>query len=167
MGTWDTPGQIDDEQRYQGLFDPETQLPTWVLLRDRLEVGLGRARRTNSQVLVMWFELDASLADRSSSAIPPLTGAMRDALRPDDTLARVDELELVALCHDIVREEARHFIVDRLCAAIPKPDAGSAQFVTRVGTTLAGPSERAPQVLEAARGSMQPVTATLLPIRAV
>jgi GGDEF domain-containing protein len=149
------------------LFDPETAPPTWVLLRDRLEVGLGRARRTNSQVLVMWFELDASLADRSSTTIRTLTRAMRSALRPDDTLARVDEHELVALCHDIVREDARHFIVDRLCAAIPNRDAGSAQVVTRVGTTLAGPSERAQQVLETARGSLQPVTATLLPIRAV
>jgi GGDEF domain-containing protein len=167
MSTSETPRQLGDEQRYRALFDPETELPTWVLLRDRLEVALGRARRTNSQVLVVWFELHSSLAERPTTVIRTLTHAMQSALRPDDTLARVDDYEIVALCNDILHEDAHQFIVDRLFDAIPKLDVVHAQAVTRVGTTLARPTESAQQVLETARGSLRPVAATTFPLRAV
>jgi hypothetical protein len=154
---WVTQDEKQFEQLYQELFDDETGLAGDLLVRDRLAVGLARARRFNRYVLVVWFEIEPPVSGDGPASVRALAGGLQDAVRPDDTVARVGEWEFVVLCNDLAHENAVERIVRRLhssirrsmrCAAGEEPLAG-------IGTALGQPNHSAQQVLARAHESVR------------
>jgi len=147
------------EQLYRDLFDAETGLAGDLLLRDRLAVGLARARRFNRCVLVVWFAIEPSSPDTGSADLRALAGSLRDAVRPDDTVARVGEWEFVVQCNDLAHEDAVERIVRRLHGAIRRSlrSAPGEEPLAGIGTALGQPTQSAQLVLTAAHRNVRAV----------
>jgi hypothetical protein len=107
-----TPSIPDEElARYRALFCPETALPTGcALLLDRTAVALRRSHRVNRHVAVIAFRNIAVEA----SMMPTIANAFRESLRPDDTIARVGDRALIAVCNEVADEQAVDIITARL-----------------------------------------------------
>jgi GGDEF domain-containing protein len=148
------------EHRYRALFDEETGLAGELVLRDRVDVSLARARRFNRSVLVAWFELHPPEPGDPAHTAQRVGGALRDAVRPDDTVARVDDWEFVVLCNDLAHEEAVERIVRRLHGAIRRATPGSdTELLARLGTALGQAGNHPRRVLEEARARLRPIGA--------
>jgi Diguanylate cyclase, GGDEF domain len=154
---WVTQDEEQFEQRYRDLFDAETGLAGGVLLLDRLAVGLARARRFNRYVLVVWFEIKPPAPHDAPARVRALAAALRDAVRPDDTVARVGDWEFAVLCNDLAHEDAVERIVRRLHTSIRKAmhRADGDEPLARIGTALGQPNQSAQLVLARARKNLR------------
>ena len=97
-------------------YDALTGLPNRVLLRDRLEQGLARARREKCLLGVCFVDLDGfkSINDRlgqdaGDHLLTEIARRLKEALRGEDTVARLGGDEFVVLVtglHDVIELEA-------------------------------------------------------------
>jgi len=110
-----------EEKLYrQAHYDPLTDLPNRVLLRDRLEQALLRAQREGQVVAVMLVDLDDfkqindSLGHSAGDMLlVSLAARLKRLARGSDTVARLGGDEFIVLIPDLPREEAMD-IVDRI-----------------------------------------------------
>jgi GGDEF domain-containing protein len=100
---------------YEALFDAATRLPGWPLLIDRTAVALTRARRNGSQVLVAVLG-DVRAHRELVIDVRAVVATLRDQLRGDDTIGRVDERTLIIVCNDVSFDSDAAQIVRRLIA---------------------------------------------------
>jgi diguanylate cyclase (GGDEF)-like protein/PAS domain S-box-containing protein len=113
---------------HQAAHDPLTGLPNRVLLLERLEAALARARRHNHRVAVLFLDLDHfkvvndslghGLGDRLLIAIAERLAL---ALRPGDIVARFGGDEFVVLCEDLVSPQDAIAIAERVDEALAAP----------------------------------------------
>jgi diguanylate cyclase (GGDEF)-like protein len=98
----DSLAHANDKLIQAALHDPLTQLPNRMLLQDRIEQAIEKARRRNRAVAVMFCDLDGfkavndayghQLGDRLLVAVAQRIGGL---LRPQDTFARLGGDEFV------------------------------------------------------------------------
>lgn len=88
--------------------DTLTGLPNRQMLADRMMQALARARRGETQVVVMFLDLDGFKPindelghEAGDAALCEVAGRLREALRREDTLARVGGDEFVILLTDL------------------------------------------------------------------
>ena len=101
--------QMDQQETTrQSLHDPLTGLPNQIVLVDRLEVALGRARRTKAQISLMLIDLDgfetaAEAHGRiaSDAALKQLVQRLCGGIRSMDTVVRLGNQRLAILVADI------------------------------------------------------------------
>jgi diguanylate cyclase (GGDEF)-like protein/PAS domain S-box-containing protein len=113
---------------HQATHDPLTGLPNRLLLIDRLEGALARARRHNRRVAVLFLDIDHfkvvndslghGLGDRLLIAIAE---RLTVALRPGDTVARFGGDEFVVLCEDLVSQQDAIAVAERVDDAVSGP----------------------------------------------
>jgi len=112
----------------QALHDQLTDLPNRVLFLDRLGVALERARRSHTQLAVMFLDFDNfkevndsrghAVGDRLLAA---LGRRLSTLLRPMDTVARFGGDEFTFLFEDLTSEREVVLIADRICQAASLP----------------------------------------------
>ncbi|HXF80023.1 MAG TPA: PAS domain-containing protein, partial [Usitatibacter sp.] len=105
--------QAEERLQYMATHDGLTGLPNSVLLHDRLEAALSRARRARRRVGVMFLDLDHfkdvndTLGHRVGDALlKELARRIRAALRQSDVLARISGDEFVVVLEDLPDEGA-------------------------------------------------------------
>jgi hypothetical protein len=154
---WVAQDEQQFERLYRELFDAETGLAGDLLLRDRLGVGLARARRFNRYVLVIWFAIEPQSPTVATARVRALAAGLQDAVRPDDTVARVGEWDFVVLCNDLAHGDASARIVRRLHAAIRRAMhcAAGEEPLAGIGTTLGLPTQSATFVLTTAHRNVR------------
>jgi diguanylate cyclase (GGDEF)-like protein/PAS domain S-box-containing protein len=113
---------------HQELHDPLTGLPNRRLLVDRLEQALARLSRVPSMVGVIYLDIDRfkvindNLGYAAGDQLLLATAArVRDLIRPEDTLARMDGDEFVVLCEGLSDQAEGTVVADRICAAMTEP----------------------------------------------
>ena len=119
------------------LFDPVTTLPTRLLFQDRCRVALARARRRTSSIGVVVVTTDGTAAvDQRArdTALRRIAFGVITVLRGDDTVARIDDDTIVALCNDIRREEDLDGIRARLENVLRLRDVAIRSFVVSAST---------------------------------
>ncbi len=109
-------------------FDALTGLPNRVLLSDRLHQAIARARRFETLIAVVFFDLDGfkavndnfghSIGDR---LLVKIASRSESALREGDSLARLGGDEFVVVLQDLESHEAALLIVERLMQMIATP----------------------------------------------
>ena len=128
----DISRQKDYERQLERLayYDDLTELPNRVLLVDRLSQAIARARRGQTQLGVAYLDLDGfkeindncghDLGDR---VLVEVANRLREALREEDTVARVGGDEFVIVLFDAPDNPPQEVVVRRLLESISKPIA--------------------------------------------
>ncbi len=108
--------------------DALTGLPNRTLLADRLQQAMARASRHQRQVAVVYVDLDGFKAvndshghDQGDALLVTVARRMRDALRLEDTLARIGGDEFVAVLGDLRGADDVEPSLKRLLAAASEP----------------------------------------------
>ena len=150
---------VEDRLRHQALHDPLTHLPNRLLAADRLERALERSARTGAATAVILVDLDDfktvndSLGhDAGDALLVAVAGRLVDAVRPDDTVARMGGDEFVVVCEDLDGEIDAIAVAERVRAAWSEPIevAGVRLHVAgSVGLTFVG-GDSPQQIAEAA-----------------
>ena len=133
----------DDAAHYQALFDPLTTFPTRALLQDRLDVALAQSVRTRQYVAVFYIPLDhvAATPREMSLVVRAAAAALRSAVRPGDTIARIRDDAFVVVCPDIVYEEDTMPILERLVTSVNRPTIVVSEVGIALGRGVADPNE--------------------------
>ena len=108
--------------------DALTGLPNRTLLADRLQQAMARASRHGQHVAVVYVDLDGFKAvndshghDQGDALLITVARRMRDALRQEDTLARIGGDEFVAVLGDLRADADVEPSLRRLLAAASEP----------------------------------------------
>ncbi len=120
--------QAEERLQYMATHDGLTGLPNSVLLNDRLEAALVRAKRSGSRVGVMFLDLDHfkdvndTLGHRVGDALlKELSRRIRAALRQADVLARISGDEFVIVLEDLPDEGAPERVARKILDEVRRP----------------------------------------------
>ena len=127
------------------LHDPLTQLPNRMLLQDRIEQAIEKAKRRGHRLAVMFCDLDGFKAVNDAyghqlgdKLLVHVSQRVSQLLRPQDTLARLGGDEFVIV---LAIDEADDAVVvaERIIAAVAEPfvvDAAELQVSASLGIAL-------------------------------
>jgi diguanylate cyclase (GGDEF)-like protein/PAS domain S-box-containing protein len=120
--------QAEERLQYMATHDGLTGLPNSVLLNDRLDAAIVRARRAHSRAGVMFLDLDHfkdvndTLGHRVGDLLlKELARRIRAALRQSDVLARVSGDEFVVVMEDFPDENAPELVARKVLDEVRKP----------------------------------------------
>ncbi|HXZ50218.1 MAG TPA: PAS domain-containing protein [Usitatibacter sp.] len=120
--------QAEERLQYMATHDGLTGLPNSVLLNDRLDAALARARRSQGRVGVMFLDLDHfkdvndTLGHRVGDLLlKELARRIRGALRQSDVLARVSGDEFVVVMEDFPDETAPELVARKVLDEVCRP----------------------------------------------
>jgi diguanylate cyclase (GGDEF)-like protein/PAS domain S-box-containing protein len=109
-------------------FDALTNLPNRVLLADRLQQAMVQSQRRNQLLAVAYLDLDGFKLvndthghDVGDQLLIAVAGAIKQALREADTLARIGGDEFVAVLADLDNAEDCDSTLNRMLAAAARP----------------------------------------------
>lgn len=118
----------DEEVWHQANFDGLTGLPNRRLLDDRLDRALALASRHHTMVAVLYVDLDRFKPvndvyghGAGDDLLRQVAQRLRNALREEDTVARVGGDEFVAVLPDLAGGDAAARTADKVIAAISAP----------------------------------------------
>ncbi|MGH9205619.1 MAG: PAS domain S-box protein, partial [Acidimicrobiales bacterium] len=156
-------GQVEDitERRamrewmaHAAIHDSLTDLPNRALLMDRLEVALHHADRKQSQIAVIFLDLDHFKLINDSFGheggdvvLRAVAQRVHGSVRPEDTVARIGGDEFIVLCEEVPDESSALEIAQRVSAAFDAPFSvsGLDVYVTAsVGLSMSKPSQDSP-----------------------
>jgi diguanylate cyclase (GGDEF)-like protein len=140
-----------DLYHHSALHDPLTRLPNRMLLQERLEHAVQRARRSHTNTAVLFADLDQfklvndtyghQVGDELLLAVAQrLSGYVRSG----DTLARFSGDEFVLLCEDLQSAADGELLAERICDAFATPfvlPSAELSVSASVGIAFAGPAE--------------------------
>ena len=111
-----------------GNYDMLTNLPNRSLLADRLSHAMSHCQRQEQSLAVIFLDLDnfknvndTHGHDVGDDLLIALSTRMMDALRKDDTLARIGGDEFVAILEDVSKIADCEPVLERLLQAASKP----------------------------------------------
>jgi diguanylate cyclase (GGDEF)-like protein/PAS domain S-box-containing protein len=112
----------------RALHDTLTGLPNRALLLDRMRKAIGRLERHTEPAAVYFVDLDGfkavndRLGHRAGDMVLTAVGErLRDAIRTNDTVARLSGDEFVVLCEGLTEEHDAAEIAARLVGALQAP----------------------------------------------
>jgi GGDEF domain-containing protein len=105
-----------ERARYESLFDSLTELPRWGLFLNRTAVALERAEDSGRGIAVFILD-EPHLPDEQHHDLRRVVERLRSRMNPGDTLARLGDERLAAMCCDVTNDTdaallARHLIYD-------------------------------------------------------
>ena len=145
----------------RALEDPLTGLGNRAMLLDRLSLALNRRRRAESPVALIFLDLDGFKAINDThghaagdAVLIAVAGALRDALRTEDTVARFGGDEFAALCEDVPDVDAAGLVAGRIVAGMRGLGRGGHVVSVSVGIALSDPAVTAERLLARADEAM-------------
>jgi diguanylate cyclase (GGDEF)-like protein/PAS domain S-box-containing protein len=134
FGTYGIARDVTDERRaqelvsYQAYHDILTDLPNRILLRDRLDVAIGQARRRGGEVAVMFVDLDRfkvvndSLGHlRGDELLRQVADRLKQTIRKADTLARVGGDEFILLIPELSERVQAEVVASKFLRCLTDP----------------------------------------------
>lgn len=118
----------EEEVWHQANFDGLTALPNRRLLDDRLDRALAQAARRQTVLAVLYLDLDRFKPvndvyghGAGDDLLRQVAQRLRNALRDEDTVARVGGDEFVAVLPDIANADAAVHAAEKVIAALSAP----------------------------------------------
>ncbi len=120
--------RADEYIHHVAHHDPLTGLPTRTLLRDRLELFIERARRSQDNLAVMMVDLDNfkrvndSLGHQAGDTVLcEISKRLKSCVRKSDTVGRMGGDEFVILLPDLRSDKDAEDICQKLLASVAQP----------------------------------------------
>ncbi len=142
---------------HQTLHDGLTNLPNRALLLDRLSHAFDRALRRDTNVAVLFLDVDHFKAVNDTHGHATGDALLREVadrllltVRPEDTVARLGGDEFVICCEEIEDSDAAFAMADRVREAFSEPfhpDGHEISVGTSIGIAIAGPSTESPEAV--------------------
>ncbi|MBW8765574.1 MAG: bifunctional diguanylate cyclase/phosphodiesterase [Geodermatophilales bacterium] len=117
-----------ERDRYQATHDILTDLPNWVLLRDRLDLALAASKRSAGEVALLLIDLDRfkeindslghSYGDKLLCQVGP---RLQSVLREGDSVARLGGDDFAVLLPSVDGPEEAKAVAERLRQALHRP----------------------------------------------
>jgi diguanylate cyclase (GGDEF)-like protein/PAS domain S-box-containing protein len=144
---------------HRALHDPLTGLANRVLLLDRLEHALARARRHPSHLAVIYLDLDRFKTvndnlghEAGDRLLGVVARRLQDTMRPSDSVARLGGDEFAVVLPDLHDADEGVRIAERVLAAIAEPvDLGEGALVITGSIGVAGAGDGAASAAELLR----------------
>ena len=121
-------GESEEQFRHQAQHDALTGLPTRLLLRDRLDAALEKARRTGTGLALLMLDLDNfklindSLGHHAGDqALKISASRITEAVRRSDTVARISGDEFVVLISELNEPHEAELVAAKIVAALSAP----------------------------------------------
>lgn len=134
FGTYGVARDVTERKRaeelisYQAYHDILTDLPNRILFRDRLGLALIQAKRNESELAVMFVDLDRfkvvndSLGHiKGDQLLQQVAGRLRDCLRKGDTLARLGGDEFTLVLPDLSSKKDAEIVARKITESLHKP----------------------------------------------
>jgi diguanylate cyclase (GGDEF)-like protein/excisionase family DNA binding protein/PAS domain S-box-containing protein len=147
----------DEQTRRDALLDPLTGLANRTLFADRVHHALARGAHSPAPAAVLVLDLDRfkhvndSLGhERGDEVLQHVAVRLREALRPDDTLARFGADEFGILSEGVTGERGAIACAERVLEALARPIAiDEHEVVARasIGVVLADPAMHTAEAL--------------------
>jgi diguanylate cyclase (GGDEF)-like protein len=131
--------QAEQAARFLATHDPVTELPTRLLLQDRLDMQIALARRENHGLCVLVVDLDSFKTvndhlghNAGDDVLREAASRMQATLRASDTVARLGGDEFIAILPAVETPEAAGIVASKIlqCLQAPFTIAGQAVYVT-------------------------------------
>ncbi len=107
--------------QHQALHDPLTELPNRVLLKDRMDVAISHAQRSQEKLAVIFLDLDNfktindSLGhDHGDELLKEVAARLRNVVRPGDTVCRMGGDEFVVLVDNLEAKDGVRVVAKRI-----------------------------------------------------
>lgn len=120
--------QMHERLQQMAQFDALTRLPNRMVLMDRLQIALARARRDATLVSLLFVDLDdfKRVNDNLGHAMGDLllqrvAGRLQGCVRASDTVARLGGDEFVVLLESGRHKEHAHGVAQKILAAFTHP----------------------------------------------
>lgn len=118
----------EEQIRHQAHYDPLTDLPNRILLTDRVERALQMAQRQQTQLALLFVDLDRfkPINDTYGHAVGDLmlqqvAQRMSDSLRASDIIGRIGGDEFVIVLPVVKEAEALSQIAQKIVASVNRP----------------------------------------------
>ena len=138
-------------------YDHLTGVPNRRLLSDRLDVAIRRTRRDGSVLAVCYLDLDGfkPINDRfghevGDQILISLTRRLKQAIRGEETLARIGGDEFVLLFNAVSNRPTLARLLNRILELIREPieyDGALHRLTASIGVSLSPPDEADPEIL--------------------
>jgi len=134
--------KAEDILRHQAMHDPLTRLPNRVMFDERLRGSLSRAKRLNTQVALLYLDLDNfktindSLGHLAGDRVLQMVAdRLRDCLRLEDVVARIGGDEFSAILDDVDSIDDAVATAKRIIASLGDVDCsvGGERIQTSIG----------------------------------
>lgn len=145
--------QAEKALTQRATHDPLTGLPNRVLLADRLAHALSRAARSNTQVGLLFCDLDGFRDVNNTFGhlagdrlLVTIAKRLRAVCRSSDTVARVSGDEFVIILEDVTGTTEMEDVAQRIIDALAEPvvmDEGTARTGTSAGLVISPGVSRA------------------------
>ncbi|HEY8219427.1 MAG TPA: EAL domain-containing protein [Methylobacter sp.] len=120
--------RFEAELQHQATHDILTGLPNRILLMDRLNAEMERARHANKSVAILFLDMDNFKRINDSmghavgdSLLKQIADRLQAALRPNDTIARHGGDEFAIIAGDLTRSEGVLAVLRKMYAAFERP----------------------------------------------
>ncbi|MGY1833211.1 diguanylate cyclase domain-containing protein [Geodermatophilus sp. SYSU D01180] len=156
--------ELEARLREAALHDALTGLPNRALLLDRLEQALQVQAREGLAAALLYCDLDGFKGINDTlghaagdAALLRMAAALRAAVRPGDTVARIGGDEFVVLCPGTGTEDAARRLVDRIACTLATPTDGGPPLRSSTGVALSRRGDTADSLLRRADAAMYEV----------
>ena len=140
-----------DLYHHSALHDPLTRIPNRLLLQERLDHAVLRAKRSHTNTAILFADLDQFKLVNDTyghrvgdSLLFAVAQRLSGFVRSGDTLARFSGDEFVFLCEDLRDAADAALLAERVCEAFATPfvlDGLELSVSASVGIAFAGPAE--------------------------
>ena len=147
--TVSTRDHYEEQLSHQALHDPLTGLPNRLLLTERLRHTLEHGDRSDTQVAVLFLDLDRFKLvndglghEAGDEVLCTIAGRLAGAIRSGDTLARFGGDEFVVVCEGVTDERQALEFAERLSEVVDTPIAVADTIIgitASIGIALSGP----------------------------
>ena len=119
---------LEEQLTHQALHDPLTNIANRALFQNRVDHALAKLPRSNSQLAVLFLDLDNFKAVNDSlghaagdKLLIAVAERLQDCLRTTDTPARLGGDEFSVLCESVHRVDEAVMIAERILAVFRQP----------------------------------------------
>jgi len=149
--------ESSDRYRESALHDALTGLPNRVLLGQRVDHAVLKARRSGNPVALLFADLDRFKEvndvhghQTGDELLVGVADRLRSMLRSGDTLARLSGDEFVVLCEDLDDRSQAEPVAARIATALAQPfllSGSELQVTASIGIAFAGTGDDIPELL--------------------